>query len=174
LEKPRRIFVNSMSDLFHERVPDKFVAAVWRAMQVTPQHTFQILTKRPERMAEITASLPVLGNVWLGTSVESAEYLERIDHLRRVKAPIRFISFEPLLGSVAQADLTGIQWAIVGGESGPGSRPMSEEWVVEIEAACRKAGAAFFFKQWGGVRKKSAGRHYRGQTFDEMPHAASL
>jgi protein gp37 len=173
-KKPRRIFVNSMSDLFHEGVPAKFVAAVWDAMQATPQHTYQILTKRPDRMAEITASLPVLKNVWLGTSVESADYLTRIDDLRRVKAAIRFISFEPLLGSVAGANLKGIQWAIVGGESGPRSRPMAEEWVVEIEAACRKVGTAFFFKQWGGVRKKSTGRHYRGQTFDEMPRAASL
>jgi protein gp37 len=171
-KNPRRIFVNSMSDLFHDGVPPKFVAKVWDAMQATPQHTYQILTKRPDRMAEITASLPLLKNVWLGTSVESADYLGRIDDLRRVNATIRFISFEPLLASVAEADLTGIQWAIVGGESGPRSRPMSEDWVVEIEVACRKAGTAFFFKQWGGVRKTSTGRHYRGQTFDEMPSAA--
>lgn len=173
-KKSRRIFVNSMSDLFHEAVPAEFVAAVWAVMQVTPQHTYQILTKRPDRMAEITASLPVLANVWLGTSVESADYLTRIDDLRRVAAAVRFISFEPLLGSVADADLTGIQWAIVGGESGPRSRPMSEDWVGEIEAACRKAKTAFFFKQWGGVRKKSTGRHYRGRTFDEMPRGATL
>jgi protein gp37 len=171
-KRPRRIFVNSMSDLFHEGVPVKFVSAVWDVMQRTPQHTFQILTKRPDHMAEVTASLPVLGNVWLGTSIESTEYLGRINDLRRVNAAIKFISFEPLLGSVAEADLSGIQWAIVGGESGPRSRPMSEKWVVEIEAACRKAGTAFFFKQWGGVRKKSTGRHYRGQTFDEMPQAS--
>lgn len=169
LKRPRRIFVNSMSDLFHEAVPAEFVAAVWKEMQATSQHTFQILTKRPDRMAEITAALPVLPNVWLGTSVESADYLGRIDDLRNVNAAIRFVSFEPLLGSVAAADLIGIQWAIVGGESGPCSRPMAEEWVGEIEAACRKARAAFFFKQWGGVRKKSTGRHYRGRTFDEMP-----
>jgi protein gp37 len=173
-KQPRRIFVNSMSDLFHEGVPEKFVAKVWDAMQATPQHTYQILTKRPDRMAEITASLPVLQNVWLGASVESAEYLGRISDLRRVNAAIRFISFEPLLGSVAEADLTGIQWAIVGGESGPRSRPMSEEWVAEIESVCRKAQTAFFFKQWGGVRKKSSGRNYRGRTFDEMPQAVSL
>jgi protein gp37 len=174
-KKPRRIFVNSMSDLFHEAVPADFVAAVWREMQTTPQHTHQILTKRPDRMAEVTVSLPVLGNVWLGTSVESADYLARIDDLRRVKAAVRFISFEPLLGSVAMADLAGIHWAIVGGESGPHSRPMSETWVEEIEVACRKASTAFFFKQWGGVRKKSTGRHFRGRTFDEMPndHAAA-
>jgi protein gp37 len=173
-KKPKRIFVNSMSDLFHEAVPAEFVAAVWAAMKATPQHTFQILTKRPDRMAEITAMLPVLDNVWLGTSVESADYLARIDDLRRVNAAVRFISFEPLLGSVAGADLTGIHWVIVGGESGPRARPMSEQWVGEIEAACRKATTAFFFKQWGGVRKKSTGRHYRGRTFNEMPRGALL
>jgi protein gp37 len=168
-KKARRIFVNSMSDLFHDGVPAEFVAAVWRAMEATPQHTYQILTKRPDRMAEITMSLPVLRNVWLGTSVESADYLGRISDLRGINAAVRFVSFEPLLGSVAEADLTGVQWAIVGGESGPRARPMAEEWVDEIEVACRNSGAAFFFKQWGGVRKKITGRYYRGRTFDEMP-----
>jgi protein gp37 len=170
-KKPRRIFVNSMSDLFHESVPPEFVAAVWLVMEQTPQHTYQILTKRPDRMADVTAALPVLKNVWLGTSVESADYLDRIDDLRKVRAVVRFISFEPLLGSVATADLTGIHWAIVGGESGPRSRPMREEWVGEIKTACRKARAKFFFKQWGGVRKKATGRHFRGRTFDDMPAA---
>jgi protein gp37 len=167
--KPRRIFVNSMSDLFHDAVPADFVAEVWAAMSATPRHTYQILTKRPDRMARITATMPVLSNVWLGTSVENADYLGRIDELRKVRASVRFVSFEPLLGSVAAADLANIHWAIVGGESGPRSRPMLEEWVDEIEAACRKAATAFFFKQWGGVRKKEAGRQYRDQTFDEMP-----
>lgn len=167
--KPRRIFVNSMSDLFHEAVPASFVGKVWSVMGSTPRHTYQILTKRPDRMAEITSVLPALENVWLGTSVESGEYLERIDDLRRVKAAVRFVSFEPLLGSVAATDLSGIHWVIVGGESGPRARPMLTEWVDEIEALCREAGTAFFFKQWGGVRKKEAGRIYRDQTFDEMP-----
>jgi protein gp37 len=167
--KPRRIFVNSMSDLFHDGVPAEFVAQVWSVMQSTPWHIYQILTKRPYRMAEITAKLPVLPNVWLGTSVESGDYLDRIDDLRLVSAAVRFISFEPLLGSVAAADLTGVQWAIVGGESGPGSRPMEEEWVDEIEAACRESGTAFFFKQWGGRNKKATGRTLHGRTFDEMP-----
>jgi protein gp37 len=170
-KKPRRIFVNSMSDLFHQGVPAEFVAAVWSAMLATPQHIYQILTKRPDRMADITSSLPVLSNVWLGTSVESTDYLNRIDELRKVNAAIRFVSFEPLLGSVAAADLADIHWAIVGGESGPRSRPMLEEWVDEIEAACRESGTAFFFKQWGGVRKKLSGRIYRDRTFDEMPTA---
>jgi protein gp37 len=158
-----------MSDLFHTAVPAEFVADVWSVMQKTPQHTYQILTKRPDRMAEITAEFPVLKNVWLGTSVESEDYLDRVDDLRKVRAAVRFISFEPLLGSVARANLKGIHWAIVGGESGPRSRPMLEEWVREIEKACRKARTAFFFKQWGGVRKKAAGRRYRDRTFDEMP-----
>jgi protein gp37 len=167
--KPRRIFVNSMSDLFHEAVPASFIAEVWSVMKATPWHTYQILTKRPDRMAELTASLPELANVWLGTSVENADFLYRVDDLRNVRAVVRFISFEPLLGSVAAADLSRIHWAIVGGESGPRSRPMLEEWVDEIEAACRDFGTAFFFKQWGGVRKASTGRTYRETTFDEMP-----
>ena len=168
-KRPRRIFVNSMSDLFHASVPADFVLEVWDVMASTPWHTYQILTKRPDRMAEITRNLTRLPNVWLGTSVESADYLERIDQLRPVKAVVRFISFEPLLGSVAEANLKGIQWVIVGGESGPRARPMLEPWVDEIEARCRDAGTSFFFKQWGGVRKKTTGRIYRKTTFDEMP-----
>jgi protein gp37 len=167
--KPRRIFVNSMSDLFHPDVPFEFIARAWAVMQCTPRHTYQILTKRPERMAAIAPSLPLLQNVWLGTSVENGEQICRIDHLRRVRAAIRFISFEPLLSSVGEADLTNIHWAIVGGESGPRSRPMLEEWVNEIELLCREAQTAFFFKQWGGVRKDRTGREYRGRIFDEMP-----
>jgi protein gp37 len=172
-KKPRRIFVNSMSDLFHDAVPAAFIASVWKAMEATPQHTFQILTKRPDRMAEFTAPLPVLKNVWLGTSVEKADYLSRIDDLRKVNAAVRFISFEPLLGSVVGADLAGIHWAIVGGESGPRSRLMSETWVREIEVACRKAKTAFFFKQWGGVRKQSTGRHIAAVTLAIRLRSAS-
>jgi protein gp37 len=167
--KPRRIFVNSMSDLFHDAVPSDFVAAVWSTMERTPHHTYQILTKRPDRMAAVTMALPTLPNVWLGTSVENADYLYRIDDLRRVAAAVRFVSFEPLLGSVAGVDLAGIQWAIVGGESGPRARPMAIEWVDEIEGACRSFRVAFFFKQWGGKNKKAAGRRYRNQLFDELP-----
>lgn len=167
--KPRKVFVNSMSDLFHEDVPASFVARVWDVMESTPRHTYQILTKRPDRMREITDGLPVLPNVWLGTSVEDGRVLARIDHLRGVKAAVRFISFEPLIGSVATADLTDIHWVIVGGESGPRARPMEGEWVDEIEHLCREACAAFFFKQWGGTNKKKAGRELRGRTFDEMP-----
>lgn len=169
--KPRRIFVNSMSDLFHEAVPADFVRRVWEAMRCAPQHTFQILTKRPDRMAELlhAPDFPVLPNVWLGTSVEDHRVLGRLNDLRRVPAAIRFVSFEPLIGSVAGADLSDIAWAIVGGESGPGARPMEPSWVDEIEHACRRSGAAFFFKQWGGVQKKRAGRTYRGREWDELP-----
>lgn len=168
--KPRRVFVNSMSDLFHEDVPGGFIRDVWRTMESTPQHTYQILTKRPERMAEVLASgFPILDNVWLGTSVEDARVAHRLDDLRRVPAAIRFVSFEPLIGSVAGAELHEIHWAIVGGESGPGARPMDPTWVDEIETACRSVGAAFFFKQWGGKNKKATGRILRGRTYDEMP-----
>jgi protein gp37 len=158
-----------MSDLFHEAVPAEFVKRVWRVMAETPWHSYQILTKRPVRMAEITSKLLVLNNMWLGTSVENADYLDRIDDLRRVPAAVRFISFELLLGSVAGADLKDIHWAIVGGESGPRARPMLELWVDEIEAICRRNGTAFFFKQWGGKNKKATGRSYRGTTYDELP-----
>ncbi|MCG2641380.1 DUF5131 family protein [Bradyrhizobium sp. GCM10023182] len=167
--KARQIFVNSMSDLFHDDVPPEFVAEVWSTMAATPQHTYQILTKRPDRMADVTAALSVLPNVWLGTSVENADYLGRIDDLRRVRSVVRFISFEPLLNSVAGADLSEIHWAIVGGESGPRSRPMDAQWVDEVEAMCRRYGTAFFFKQWGGKNKKATGRLLRGRTYDEMP-----
>jgi protein gp37 len=169
--KPRKVFVNSMSDLFHENVPAAFINRVWCVMQETPQHTYQILTKRPERMAEILSGkdFPVLPNVWLGTSVEDDRVLGRLDDLRNVPAAIRFVSFEPLIGSVAAGDLTDIHWAIVGGESGPRSRYMDPEWVDEIESMCRATSVAFFFKQWGGKNKKATGRMLRGQTFDEMP-----
>lgn len=175
-KKGRKIFVNSMSDLFHDDVETGFVAAVWKVMEETPQHSYQILTKRPERMANVIAELglPTLSNVWLGTSVESGEVLSRIDVLRTIPAAIRFISFEPLIGSVAAANLRGIHWAIVGGESGPEARPMSEAWVEEIEGLCVKSKTAFFFKQWGGTNKKKAGREFKGGLADAYPMHASL
>ena len=173
--KPRLVFVNSMSDLFHPDVPKAFIKSVWDVMEATPIHTYQILTKRPERMRKLLSkpSFPTLANVWLGTSVEDASVLHRIDHLREVPAAVRFISFEPLIGSVAGVDLGNIDWAIVGGESGPCARPMVPEWVDEILQACRDNDTAFFFKQWGGTNKKAAGRTLYGQTFDEMPVARS-
>lgn len=171
--KPRKIFVNSMSDLFHADVPAEFVGRVWSVMERTPQHTYQILTKRPERMREVltTLGVPVLPNVWLGTSVEDAAVLARLDDLRGAPASVRFVSFEPLIGSVAGADLRDIHWAIVGGESGPRARPMAADWVDEIRLRCAAAGTAFFFKQWGGKNKKAAGRTLNGRTYDEMPVA---
>jgi protein gp37 len=169
--KPRKIFVNSMSDLFHEDVPVEFIAQVWTTMAATPRHTYQILTKRPERMAQVLQNnlFTVLPNIWLGTSVEDSRVLHRLDELRTVPAAIRFVSFEPLLGSVADANLKDIHWAIVGGESGPKARPMDEDWVTEIRDACDTHNAAFFFKQWGGRNKKAAGRIYLGQTWDHLP-----
>lgn len=170
-KKPRRIFVNSMSDLFHPDVPGDFVSRIWEVMGRTPHHHYQILTKRPQRMAALLREIaPVpLRNVWLGTSVEDRRVVERIDHLRDTPASVRFISFEPLIGDVGRLDLTNIHWAIVGGESGPRSRPMEIEWVESILDQCLEAGTAFFFKQWGGVNKKKAGRILKGRTYDEMP-----
>jgi protein gp37 len=182
-KKAKKIFVNSMSDLFHEAVTDAFILKVWDVMRQTPHHSYQILTKRPERMAALVRSklADVLPNVWLGTSVENAEVVNRIDALREVPAAIRFISFEPLIGSVGEVDLTGIHWAIVGGESGRMARPIREEWIDEIYDRCLEFDTAFFFKQWGtwGAdnkrrSKKANGREYRGRQWDEMPKEADL
>ena len=179
--KPRRIFVNSMSDLFHEQVSDDFILNVWRVMRDTPHHNYQILTKRPERLPELASTriVHVLPNVWLGTSIENAAVTYRIEHLRKAPAAIRFISFEPLIGSVGEIDLVGIDWAIVGGESGNLARPIREEWIDEIFERCLVTRTAFFFKQWGTWgkdnkkrSKKANGREYRGRTWDQMPNAA--
>ena len=172
--KSRMIFVNSMSDLFQEAVPESFVAEVWNVMAATPQHTFQILTKRSERMALMSTSLPALPNVWLGVSVESADYLDRIDDLRRTRTAIRFVSLEPLLSSLKGINLSKVDWAIVGGESGPGARPLDAVWVREIREACRTYGTAFFFKQWGGKNKKAHGRMLDGRTWDEFPRSTDM
>jgi protein gp37 len=170
--RPLRIFVNSMSDLFQDGVPEEVIASIWSVMAKAHWHTYQILTKRPERMREVVANLNNrLSNVWLGTSVESASYLDRLDVLRSAPAHVRFVSFEPLLGPVAPVNLDGIHWAIVGGESGPGSRPIDQQWVQSIQATCRDQGVAFFFKQWGGTRKGKAGRLLDGRTWDEYPAA---
>jgi protein gp37 len=170
--RPRKIFVNSMSDLFHDGVPFEFIARVWSAMEETPRHIFQVLTKRPERMRQVLKDLPLLPNVWLGTSVEDSRVVQRIDELRATPAAIRFVSFEPLIGSVAKADLTAIHWAIVGGESGPRHRPLEADWVREVHDLCRRDGVAFFFKQWGGSRPKSNGRSLDGTNYDEYPTIA--
>lgn len=171
---PRKIFVNSMSDLFQEGVPVPFIRKVWDTMAAANWHVFQVLTKRPERMQEIITKgrLPKLSNVWLGTSVESKDHKDRISHLRRTPAHVRFISFEPLIAPIGSVNLKGVHWAIVGGESGPRARPMNAAWVDEIEHQCRRDGTAFFFKQWGGKNKKAAGRTYRGQVWNEYPAVA--
>lgn len=169
--RPRRIFVNSMSDLFYEDVPVPFIKRVWEIMTRANWHTYQVLTKRPERMREVLSDygFTVLPNVWLGTSVESRAYLRRLEALRSIPAQVRFVSFEPLLGPLGSVDLTNIHWSIVGGESGPQARPMRREWVESIRLACQGQGVAFFFKQWGGTRKKRAGRLLNGRTWDEYP-----
>ncbi|MEZ5812107.1 MAG: DUF5131 family protein [Rhizobiaceae bacterium] len=170
-QKPRMIFVNSMSDLFQDKVPENFIKQVWEVMADSHWHVFQILTKRPENMARILRdqNFPLLENVWLGTSVENDDFTWRIDELRKVPANVRFISFEPLIGSVQSANMKNIDWAIVGGESGPGARPMDVAWVDEIKNACDRSKTAFFFKQWGGVNKKKTGREYLGRTWDDLP-----
>jgi protein gp37 len=172
-KKPQRVFVNSMSDLFQEEIDEGFIGSVWRVMERAHWHSFQILTKRPDRMLQLLSkpTFRQLDNVWLGTSVESEDYLDRIGLLRRVPSRIRFISFEPLLGSIPSPNLKGIHWAIVGGESGPLARPMEAWWVEDLRDACKDQKVAFFFKQWGGKRKKQAGRLLGDRTWDEYPSA---
>ena len=167
--KPRLVFVNSMSDLFHEAVPASFIEEVFDVMCRASRHQFQILTKRADRLAQLSNTLAWPANVWMGVTVESRDYLNRIDGLRSVPAALRFVSLEPLLGPLPDLDLEGIGWVIVGGESGPHARPMEKEWVLDIERQCMRDSVPFFFKQWGGVNKKKAGRLLNGRTWDEMP-----
>jgi protein gp37 len=168
-KKPRLIFVNSMSDLFHEAVPEEFIGQVFATMNDCPQHTFQILTKRSQRLAQIAPRLVWSQNIWMGVSVENQAVVNRISDLRNVPAGVRFLSCEPLIGPLEQLPLQEIDWVIVGGESGPGARLMAKEWVTSIRNQCRRAGAAFFFKQWGGVRKDLSGRTLDGRTYNELP-----
>lgn len=170
-KKPRIIFVNSMSDLFHKDVPTTFIQDCFRVMSEASQHTFQVLTKRPERVAEIADELLWPPNVWMGTSVENQDYVWRIRMLREIPAAVRFLSVEPLLGPISRLPISGIDWVIVGGESGPGARPMKEEWVTQIRDRCLKFEVPFFFKQWGGVNKKRTGRTLEGRTWDQMPQS---
>ncbi|EAY57117.1 MAG: putative phage protein Gp37/Gp68 [Leptospirillum rubarum] len=172
-KKPQVIFVNSMSDLFMDEIPEEFIGSVFDVMKRSHWHTFQVLTKRSERLMDLSPKLPWPENIWMGVSVENADYIFRIDHLRRSGARTKFLSIEPLLGPIPDMDLTDIDWVIVGGESGPGARPMKEEWVLEILEQCQKAEVPFFFKQWGGENKKKAGRNLLGQTWDEMPKLVS-
>ncbi len=173
-KKPQIIFVNSMSDLFHEDVPIDFILKVFDIMQRASWHTFQILTKRSQRLMSLDKEIDWPDNVWMGVSVETSKYMSRIDHLRHTHAHIRFLSLEPLLGPLPNLNLHGINWVIVGGESGPGARPIMEEWITEIRDQCLSAKVPFFFKQWGGVWKKRNGRFLQGRTWDEMPIMAAL
>jgi len=167
--KPRMIFVNSMSDLFHKDVPTEFIEKTFTVMRKASWHTFQVLTKRSDRLLALKDTIRIPKNVWLGVSVECEDYLYRIDDLRKTGAQVKFLSLEPLIGPLPGLDLDGINWVIVGGESGPGARPMKEEWVTDIRDACLSANVPFFFKQWGGVFKKRAGRVLEGRTWDQIP-----
>lgn len=168
-EKPQWIFVNSMSDLFHKDVPFEFIQQIFDVMRRAHWHTFQILTKRAERLLELDPLIDWPSNVWMGVSVENSDYIYRVHLLRQTHAAIKFLSCEPLLGPLPDLPLTGIHWVIVGGESGPKARPMSPDWVRQIRDQCQKANVPFFFKQWGGTRKKKTGRLLDGRTWDEMP-----
>jgi protein gp37 len=172
-KKAQRVFVNSMSDLFHDDVPEEYIQKVFAVMQQADWHQYQVLTKRAERLERIAHKLPWSPHIWMGVSVESQDYVWRIDHLRRTKAHIKFLSVEPLLGPITDLNLHDIDWVIIGGESGPGARPMHEAWVTDIRDQCKTAGVAFFFKQWGGVQKKRAGRVLQGRTWDEMPRVVT-
>ncbi|MEQ1633570.1 MAG: phage Gp37/Gp68 family protein [Planctomycetota bacterium] len=169
--KPQVVFVNSMSDLFHRDVPLEFLQRVFAVMEKAGQHRFQVLTKRAERLEELSSSLPWPGNVWMGVSVEDGRQLRRITHLRKTPAAVKFLSIEPLLGPLPDLDLRGIDWVIAGGESGPGARPMDPAWVREVRDQCVQQNVPFFFKQWGGVWKKRTGRVLDERTWDEMPRA---
>ena len=171
-KKPRLIFVNSMSDLFHEEVPAEFIQRVFAVMRKAHWHTFQVLTKRSARLLELAREIDWPDNVWMGVSVENEHYTFRIEHLRQTHAKVKFLSLEPLLGPLHYLDLRDIDWVIVGGESGPGARKLEESWVVEIRDRCRVANVPFFFKQWGGVRKKKNGRLLQGKVWDQMPEPA--
>jgi protein gp37 len=171
-KKPQTVFVNSMSDLFHKSVPKTFISRAFDVMNQAAWHTFQILTKRPERLVDLDNALPWRNNVWMGVTVEDKDNLSRIDLLRNTGAITKFLSFEPLLGPLGKLDLRDIDWVIVGGESGFGARPMDPSWVTSIREQCVRSNVPFFFKQWGGIRKKEAGRELDGRTWDEMPRAA--
>jgi protein gp37 len=167
--RPRMIFVNSMSDLFHKDVPLDFIEQVFDVMQRAPQHRFQVLTKRSERLEQLSPKLPWPDNVWMGVTVESHDYQFRIGHLKETNAAVKFLSLEPLLSPIPDVDLAGIDWVIAGGESGPGARPMQREWVIDIRDQCVTGKVPFFFKQWGGVNKKANGRSLEGEQWNQTP-----
>ena len=169
--KPQMIFVNSMSDLFHKDIPLEFIQQIFVVMRQAHWHTFQVLTKRAERLLELDSALVWPSNVWMGVSVENSDYIDRVHYLRQTHAQTKFLSCEPLLGALPNLPLKEIQWVIVGGESGPGARPIEREWVTDIRDQCLRASVPFFFKQWGGTRKKKAGRLLEGRTWDELPRS---
>jgi len=173
MKKPQIIFVNSMSDIFHEKIPDEFIMQIFEVMNRAYWHTFQVLTKRPKRLAKIADKLNWTDNIWMGVTVEANEYVDRVDYLRDCPAKIKFLSLEPLIDSVDNLNYTGIDWVIAGGESGYGARVMQKEWVLEIRDRCENENIDFFFKQWGGVNKKKAGRLLDGKIHDEMPEIFS-
>jgi len=166
---PKTVFVNSMSDLFHNDIPLEFIQKVFKVMNENPQHIFQVLTKRAERLSELHNELKWTHNIWMGVSVENDKVRDRIDFLRKTNARVKFLSLEPLIGPLRHLNMSGIDWIIVGGESGHNPRPMKPEWVLDIQEQCKNNDVAFFFKQWGGKNKKAAGRILNGRTYDEMP-----
>lgn len=172
-KRPRMVFVNSMSDLFHEDIADDFVLKVFGVMVDAPWHKFQVLTKRSARLREMNSLLPWSSHIWMGVTVEDESCLQRVDDLRRTNAAVKFLSIEPMLGPLSGLDLTGIDWVIVGGESGPNARPMERKWVTEVRDSCQQAGVPFFFKQWGGVNRKKTGRVLDGRTWDEIPNRSA-
>lgn len=171
-KKSQMIFVNSMSDLFHKGVPIRFIEEIFFTMNQARWHTFQILTKRADRLLQVSSRLKWTPNIWMGVTVENDQHMDRIDRLREVPATVRFLSLEPLLGPLSELNLSNIDWVIVGGESGPGARSMDPSWVLDLRDQCLDAGVAFFFKQWGGVQKKKAGRLLEKRTWDQMPREA--
>jgi protein gp37 len=171
--KPQTIFVNSMSDLFHKDVPLDYIQQVFEVMRCAHWHRFQVLTKRAKRLSQLASELPWASNIWMGVSVEDAAQRHRIDALRNTGARVKFLSLEPLLGPLHDLDLSGIDWVIVGGESGPNARPIDAEWVIDLRDQCRRAGVPFFFKQWGGRNKKKTGRVLQGRTWDQMPKVSA-
>lgn len=170
-KRPRFVFVNSMSDVFHEGVPEAYIQSIFRVMRETPRHLYMILTKRSQRLVELAPSLPWPENVWMGVTVENADYTYRIDHLRQTPARLRFLSLEPLLGPLDNLNLQGIEWVLLGGESGPGARPMLKEWVISVRDQCEAAGVAFSFHHWGGEHRRLRGRTLEGRIYNEMPAA---
>lgn len=172
--EPKKIFVNSMSDLFHVEIPEKFILDVFEIMSKANWHQFQVLTKRPERALKLNKKLKWESNIWFGATIESQDYLHRLNYLKKTSAKIKFLSLEPLLSAINKINLDGIDWVIVGGESGPNSRPIKEEWVLNIRDQCKEQGIPFFFKQWGGWNKKLNGRLLEGKTYEELPELVNI